>query len=409
MAFFLGDDRDTRRRDYLSSEIAPPSDIPIPRLRINVSTLELRIPLRTLVPCASSQPRSQRLDNPITNQRKHDGLYSQILEDRQKNGQESGPYDEFYGSDEVENVAIKGFPSIGAFHAHYPNTRVCRSFAALTQRLMTIYQCQLTCLQGALADLDAEGAIKSDVPGEKGSQPAPFDKAKFISRCLRSPDQKSLVHVSTREEGREEGDEQKKERIEAERENLIANIEHIFEQLRSLVGWQDNLRKFPQVSFDTHERLFKFIKGMDGLDPDAIDYLRTHDDFFYADADPLYQRFHTFLVYIRGAFIRSVKYLSCKTLFADEDVSFGTGAYNDLTIRLFVKFQMVLGASALVLVPVGILYLGETGKGNSFLVVSLFGFAFAFTLIAFDNRMGHVLLGLAAYYAVLVSFFNIAN
>ncbi|KAI1751269.1 hypothetical protein F4782DRAFT_187201 [Xylaria castorea] len=370
--------------------------------------IEAGVPLRTLGPCGSSQPRPQRLSNAIANQPKprHDGLYSKILKDRQANGQEPAPEDEFYGSNEIEAVTVKGFPSIAAFHTNFANTRICRAFVAVTQRLMTIYQCQLTCLLGALVDLDAEGATQSEASGERGCQPTPFDKEKFISRCLRSPDQISLVQVPTRDEGNEEDDEQKKERIDAARENLIANIERIFDKYRDQVNWQDSLRKFPRVSTGTHKRLFKYIKSMEGLGPDTIDYLRAHDDHIYADADPLYERFSTCLVHARGIFVRSVKYLSCKTLFATENVSFGKGAYNEHKIRLFVKFSMVFACSTLVLVPLGIIYLKEPGKVISFVVVTLFGLAFASTLIAFDNRMSHVLLGLAAYYAVFVSLFN---
>ncbi|KAI1745144.1 hypothetical protein F4680DRAFT_175849 [Xylaria scruposa] len=374
--------------------------------------IEAGVPLRTLGPGDSSRLQSQRLSNAITDQQKprHDGLYSKILRDRQANGQASTPEDELYGSDEIEKVTVKGFPSIAAFHTNYANTRICRAFAAVTQRLMTIYQCQLTCLLGALVDLDTESATRSEASGQQGTQTTPFDKEKFISRCLRSPDQISLVQIPTRDEGNEgneEDDEQKKARIDATRENLIANIERIFDKYRDQVNWQDSLRKFPRVSSGTHRRLFKSIKSMDGLDPDVVDYLRAHDDHIYADADPLYERFSSFLFYVRGAFIRSVKYLSFKKkVIADEDVPFGRGAYNEKNIRLFVKFSMVLACSTLLLVPVGIIYLLGPGKVISYVTVALFDLLFAFTLIAFDNRMSHVLVGVAAYFAVFVSLFN---
>ncbi|KAI0554548.1 hypothetical protein F4679DRAFT_579572 [Xylaria curta] len=371
--------------------------------------IEAGVPLRTLGPRDSNQPQFQFLNNTITNRPKHrhDGLYSKIIADRQANGEESTPADEFYGSDEIEKVTVKGFPSIAAFHTSYANTRICRAFVAVTQRLMAIYQCQLTCLLGALVDLDTESATRSEASSRQGIQTTPFDKEKFISRCLRSPDQISLVQIPTRDEGNGEDDEQKKARIDAARENLIANIERIFDKYRDQVNWQDSLRKFPRVSSGTHKRLFKRIKSMNGLEPDAVDYLRAHDDHIYADADPLYERFSTFLFYVRRAFIRSVKYLSFKTVFATEDVPFGTGAYNEKKIRLFVKFSMVLACSTLLLVPVGIIYLLGPGKVISFVIVALFDLLFASTLIAFDNvRMSHVLLGVAAYFAVFVSLFN---
>ncbi|KAI0858655.1 hypothetical protein F4860DRAFT_485710 [Xylaria cubensis] len=373
--------------------------------------VEAGIHLRTLGPRDSSRPQLQRLNNTNIDQQnpRHDGLYSKVLRDRQANGEESTPEDEFYGSDEIEKVTVKGFPSIAAFHTRYANMRICRAFDAVTQRLMTIYQCQLTCLLGALVDLDAESATRSPASGQQGSQPTPFDKEKFISRCLRSPDQISLVKVPTRDggnEGNEEDDEQRKQRIDAARENLLANIERIFDKYRDQINWQDSLRKFPRVSSNIHKRLFKHIKSMEGLDPDVVDYLRAYDDHIYADADPLYERFHTFLVYVRGAFVRSVKYLSFKTVFATEDVSFWKGAYNEQEIMIFVKILMVLACSTLLLVPIGIIYLLEPGKAVSYVIVALFDLLFSSTLIAFENSMSHVLLGVVAYFAVFVSLFS---
>lgn len=70
---------------------------------------------------------------------------------------------------------------------------------------------------------------------------------------------------------------------------------------------------------------------------------------------------------------------------------------------------MVIACSTLLLTPVGILYLGVPGKVASFLIVALFGVSFAFTLMTFEDRMAHILLGLAAYYAVLVVFLYISN
>ncbi|KAI0455901.1 hypothetical protein F5B21DRAFT_177141 [Xylaria acuta] len=200
--------------------------------------IEAGIPLRGIGPCGSSQPQSQRLGNAITGQARprHDGLYSKILQDRQANGREPAPDDEFYGNDDVENVTVKGFPSIAAFHANYANTRIGRAFVVLTQTLMVRYQYQLTCLLGVLVGLDTEGATGGEASGETGSQPVPFDKERFISRCLRSPDQISLVQVPTRDDGCEEDEEQKKERIDAARENVFANIERIFSNYLTPTG-----------------------------------------------------------------------------------------------------------------------------------------------------------------------------
>ncbi|KAI0114542.1 hypothetical protein GGR51DRAFT_577587 [Nemania sp. FL0031] len=371
--------------------------------------IETGIPLGPLGAPSSSHPRAHPSGSATTNERryKHDGLYSRILDDRKVDGEEQ---DEFYRSYEVEKVVVKGLPWIAAFHAKYANTRTCRAFHFLTQRLTTLYQCQLTCLLGALVNLDAESATGAETQGENGRQPVPFDTEKFISRCLRSPDQASLLQVPRRDDGCEEDEEQKRDRIDAMRENLVANIESIFDKYCNRVNWQYELRKFPRASTNTHEKTFKHIQDISGLDPEALDYLRADDDFIYADADPLYERFHTFLIYLRNAVARSVRTLSGGRIFADENSPpFGRGAYSARAVQLSVQILMVISSSTLVLTPVGILYLDMPSRGIAFVIVALFGILFAFTLIAFDNRMSHVLLGLAAYYAVLVVFLSISS
>ncbi|KAI0965512.1 hypothetical protein F4678DRAFT_334511 [Xylaria arbuscula] len=391
--------------------------------------LRTEVPQRPLELLDNSHSLSKSFENADTRKKrsKHDGLYSQILEERQADGLEPTSDDEFYSSEDVERVAVNGFPSIAAFQASYPNTRLCRAFDYLNQRLIMDYQCQLTCLLGALVDLDAESATKIETAGGQHCQPVPFDKEGFILRCLQSPNQISLVQVPKTDQRCEEDEQQKKDRIESMRWNLFANIELILNKyciaapmpfppciiclINSLLGsrvcWQNELRKFPRASAKTHGKLFKKLKDMSGLDPDALDYLRADDDFIYADPDPLYERFCSILIDIRVAVVKSTRFLTCGRLFVDGGAQFGSGVWNAHRVRLFIKSLMVISSSTLVLVPVGILYLNEPRREIAFLVVTLFALAFAFTLIVFDNQMSHVLLGLAAYSAVLVVFLSV--
>ncbi|KAI1420396.1 hypothetical protein F5Y12DRAFT_719573 [Xylaria sp. FL1777] len=374
-----------------------------PNTMTSASDLEAGVPQRPLELRDSRCFLAQHLGNDVTKQKRcrHDGLYSQILEDRRADGEEPTADDEFYGSYDVEQIATHGFPSIAAFHATYANTRICRSFDYLVQRLILVYQVKLTCLLGALADLDVEDATKSETPDKKGIQPVPFDKEKFISRCLKSPDQLSLVTIPTGDEGCEE-DEQKRDRIEAKRENLIANIERILDKYFHLVRWQSELHKSPRASAKTHGKIFKKIKSISRLDPDALDYLRADDDFIYADPDPLYERFYSFLIDIKAASVISVRFLSCNRLCKGDNTPFGSGIWSAQRVRLFVKSLMVISSSALVLIPVGILYIIVPRREIALLIITLAAIVFAFTLIAFDNGMRHVLFGLAAYLALLV-------
>ncbi|KAJ2993691.1 hypothetical protein NUW58_g1762 [Xylaria curta] len=380
--------------------------------------IEAGIHLTPLEPHSGGRLRVQTSGNTSIEPKKprHDGLYARILGDRLINGEELTSEDEFYGSHDVEKVTAKGFPSIAAFHSNFANTKICRTFDYVTAMLMTRYQTQITCLLGALAELDAE----------EGTQSAPFDKEEFISRCLHPPDQRPSVQVPTEEEGIDRDEEKKKKRIDAARENIFENLGRVIRRYRmsllylallptssadvseeKLITWQSGLGKLPRVSADTHKRLFNHIRSMDGIESDSLDFFRAYDDFIYPDGDTLYERFYTFLAYVRKALVKSVRFLSCKTIFADGGASFGRGAYGEQTIRRFVKLAMAITSSTLILTPVGVLYLCQPGKVVSFLVVFVSELAFTFTLLAFDTQMSHVLVGIAAYSAVLVTFLQV--
>jgi hypothetical protein len=70
---------------------------------------------------------------------------------------------------------------------------------------------------------------------------------------------------------------------------------------------------------------------------------------------------------------------------------------------------MLILSSLLVKVPIGILYLGEPNKPFSYGVVVISGVVFTTVLLVFEKRMNHLLLGIAAYYAVLVAFLSNAQ
>jgi hypothetical protein len=94
------------------------------------------------------------------------------------------------------------------------------------------YQVQLTCLLGELVRLDAEVAREvAPASGANSFLESPFDKEQFISRCRRSPDQGTLVQVPSEAED-EEDEGVKRHRIDAMRENLVANAERILGNYR---------------------------------------------------------------------------------------------------------------------------------------------------------------------------------
>jgi len=92
---------------------------------------------------------------------------------------------------------------------------------------MSRYQGQLTCLLGELVKLDTEEAREiASASGGNFCLKAPFDKEQFISRCRRSPDQGILVQAPNEAED-EEDEGAKRHKIDAMRENLVANAERI--------------------------------------------------------------------------------------------------------------------------------------------------------------------------------------
>ncbi|KAI1365729.1 hypothetical protein F5Y08DRAFT_165882 [Xylaria arbuscula] len=334
----------------------------------------------------------------------HDGLYSQILQDRRAEGEEPSDNDEFYSSYDVERVAINGFPAVAAYHARYPNTRICRSFNHLNQELLLRYESQLTYLHGALADLNVESTKRSE-PGDRGDRKSvPFDKQTFISRCLQAPDPLSLVQSPGDVKGLGVDPEQRRVRIEAMRENLVANIERIFGNYQNRVNWQYELKKFPRVSPKVHRRMFRYLKKTKGIDSDGLDYLRANDDFIYGDADPIYERFHSLFIKFYTAFISIVKFLSCGTFFTNGP--FRSESWKEKRVRLLIRLLIALSSTVSLLGPVGILLLAAPRKGISLLVVFLSSIVFAFILLAFEIRLSQTLLGVAAYNAVLVVFLS---
>jgi hypothetical protein len=70
---------------------------------------------------------------------------------------------------------------------------------------------------------------------------------------------------------------------------------------------------------------------------------------------------------------------------------------------MLYKALTTLLSSSLVLVPVGVLYLGTLNKTLSFVVVVVSGLAFAIALIIIEQRIGRVIVGVAAYYALLAT------
>ncbi|KAI3321808.1 hypothetical protein HD806DRAFT_502011 [Xylariaceae sp. AK1471] len=101
--------------------------------------------------------------------------------------------------------------------------------------------------------------------------------------------------------------------------------------------------------------------------------------------------------------------LSCLCIRNPLPNSDGTQTYNAIEargFRLLHKALIISLCSSLILVPVGVLYLGGPNKPISFVVVVVSGIAFAIALVIIEKRIGHVVVGVAAYYALLATLLD---
>lgn len=72
--------------------------------------------------------------------------------------------------------------------------------------------------------------------------------------------------------------------------------------------------------------------------------------------------------------------------------------------RFLHNIAAILFGSSLILVPAGILYLAGFSKQLSFGVVAIFGGLFAFVMSLIEQPIGHAVVGVVAYIAVLATF-----
>ncbi|KAI8623708.1 hypothetical protein F5Y19DRAFT_491998 [Xylariaceae sp. FL1651] len=291
-------------------------------------------------------------------------------------------------------VPKNGFRSIAAMHVRYPNTSTHRTFRYPTQMLLSYYECQLSLLLDELDKIDTE---IDRAKNEPQWQQFLFDKNEFIRRCLQNPNQLSIC------EPPKEGN------LLAKRENLVANLNHIFKEYQDLFRWELDTHKFSRVSWKTQYYLAEHMKDFFGDDKSAVDYLRAIGDFVYTDIDPPIERLQHLILATTGWLGDCVRYLCCGTLLSSKGHTRQRVKYSRVHFHWLLKALIGLVSSALVLAPVGILFLGNLSKPISFVVVVIFGLAFTIIMLAFEQPTSHLLVGLAAFYAVLVAFLSNAG
>ncbi|KAI3321805.1 hypothetical protein HD806DRAFT_536896 [Xylariaceae sp. AK1471] len=343
--------------------------------------------LNNLLPLNTSDYAVHGPLEPMTMAQRPEGhtIYSRI---RSANKIPTHKHNAYYADDELELGGPRnGFSSVAAMHVQYPNTNTHRAFRIASQRLLTSFECQITCLLDEVDKIDSQEPLGF-----------PFDKHQFIRRCMQSPNQGSLC-----EPPKEVGD------LITKREYLLANIDCIFKKYRDLLHWEHDTNKFSRVSWKTHRHLADHIKESFPGDQSTLEYLRAMDDFIYADPNPPLERFQHLLLVTGNWLARLLRWLFCGTLRPRQGHSRQRVDYLEASFKVISNGLLAVIGSVLVLVPVGLLYLGHLGKPYSFLVVVLFGLTFTGLMLAFEPRTGHFFVGIAAYYAVLVAFLSNAE
>ncbi|KAI0396981.1 hypothetical protein F5Y17DRAFT_416744 [Xylariaceae sp. FL0594] len=298
---------------------------------------------------------------------------------------------ECYTEDELRLGASEDtFPSIAAMHVTHGYTNMHRGFRYSTKRLLLYYQCQITCLLDEIDSLD-----------NQLTNQFPFDRESFLSRCVESPDQASVSQRPLDEE------------LNRKRENLLSNLDTIFEKYRRVMYWDVDVRgKFTKVSPKTHRALADNIRQYSKGDPYSLEYLRAMGDFVYADVDPPVERFQDLVRHLRLAIGTGIGRFLKKIFWASVDPMRQPGNYKrtvnhpESAFVMAAKPLMMIAAGFMVKVPIGFLYLCEPSKPASFAVMAAYGFVVTIVALVVERRANHLMLGLVADYAIIGAFLS---
>ncbi|RYC65385.1 hypothetical protein CHU98_g821 [Xylaria longipes] len=305
----------------------------------------------------------------------------------------------FYETDELRAVAPPGFPSMAAMQMQWSNTGTFRTFDYLNWRRLKFYETKLSYLEGQLHRLDAAEAKTMD-----GSQKSklPFNKESFVDCCLRGSD------ASYMPEALAAGNYMTQDEFTDLREKLYAHIECVSTKYHELVGWMQRASTFPRVHRAVHYQLFTAARELHRLEGEAVEHLRAIDDMAYVSLNPIDSRLQSFWLSTTPWVRKILTYLCLKNPLPDND---GSQTYNPVGVSCFrhlhtalIALSTTLLSSSLILIPTGILYLAGLSRPLSFAVVVVFGVVFAIALILIEHRIGHAVVGIVAYIAVLATF-----
>ncbi|KAI1759963.1 hypothetical protein GGR53DRAFT_110357 [Hypoxylon sp. FL1150] len=382
------------------------------------------------VPHTTSTPYS--LHQPMTQQQTYSAMYDKVREAKRLAGEDADRFGHFYTDLDVLKTLPKGWPTIAATKMYFPNYNSHRAFKLETHAVLTCFEQKIHCVANKLDEMNFEDA---EVAGGQPLRSLPFDREKFIARCLQGP---AYLSTATPEPSQDSASEpgtslasehntslipesgkNKLDRM-AEKENLLSCLEILLKEYYTLLHIHHENLKFPRVSRLAHEAHFQAARNRQGddMDDEACAFMRHVDDWIYPEPDVIFRRFETLLYTKSKGLTQFLKHLCCLLCF-DRLPSSSSSSEDDPRVRYSLRgfdrfFKFVLGISSMALLagPVSILYLETDWSRAAYLgIVVAFSSVFCFVMTILETNTARMIVGLAAFFAVLCAFLsnNVAN
>ncbi|KAI1462278.1 hypothetical protein F4805DRAFT_410032 [Annulohypoxylon moriforme] len=331
-----------------------------------------------------------RPQTPMQQQNSYSTMFDRVENARVQAGHK--PYG-FYTDEDVIRNSPTGWPSLAATQAYFSDHSSQRIFKASTKQSLTWLQQKIYWIDNKLDEMN----FKDGEAEEKPLRSLPFDEEKFIDRCI-----KGIEHLPL-----DSCPEGKPDRA-AQRENLIRYKDHYLKEYFTLFGMCRENEKLPRVSRRAHEAHFERIQRYDKLDNKALAFMRHIDDFVSDAPDDVFRKFESIL-YARSErarkFIKRISCIFCRSSLPAPEPDDPRTTYRKSPFRFFIKAILVLSCQSLLVVPVSLLYIQTDWSRGSYLgIVIGCSTAFAVVMSYFVARTERMLVGLAAYLAVLVAF-----
>ncbi|KAI1776180.1 hypothetical protein F4818DRAFT_440552 [Hypoxylon cercidicola] len=349
----------------------------------------------TLLPLAIPYPSIQSTAETKT----YSAMYDRVIEAKRRAGEGT---DDFYSDLDVLKHSPNGWPSIAATQMYMPNYDSHRAFKTPTHAVLINYEQKIECVANRLDELNFEDA---EVDHGRALKSLPFDREKFIARCVQGP-----AHLSTAIP------ESSTDRM-AERENLYTCLGILQREYFTLLHIHHQNLKFPRVSRRAHIAHYQAARDPDrqGLDNEACAFMRHIDDWICTQPDVIFQRFEALLYTKSRGLMQFLKHVCCLFCFDPPSTMSDDDPRVQYSLRGFERFfrgVLVLSSMSLLVIPVGILYLNTDWSRVAYLcVVVAFSSLFCVVMTLFEFNTARLLVGLAAYVAVLIAFLsnNVAN